>query len=100
LPGRASLTRHSCLLSANHPLALARESGVCPDAVGGPKAEPNPALPITPITIYWELLTSTAATNSVDDTQFVAPDLHASIEHPYPERVRRKREWPRSNAPI
>src|ERR1035438_9093062 len=36
----------------------------------------------------------------VDCPQFVAPEVHTSIEHPYPDRVRRKRERPRSNAPI
>jgi hypothetical protein len=85
---------------ANHPLAPAREPEVCPDAVGGPESDQNPALPITPFTIHGELLTSTAAINSVNDTQFVAPEVHASIKHPYPDRVRRKRNRPRSNAPI
>jgi hypothetical protein len=100
LAGRASLTRHSCLLSANHPLAPAREPEVYPEAVGGPESDQNPASPTTPFTIYRELLTSTAAIQSIDSTQFVAPEVHISIEHPYPDRVRRKRERPRSNVPI
>jgi hypothetical protein len=90
LAARASLTRHSCLLSANHPLAPAREPEVYPDAVGGPESDPHPALPTTPFTIYWGVLKSTAAINSVGDPQFVAPEVHTSIEHPYPDRVRRK----------
>jgi hypothetical protein len=94
------LTRRSRLLSANHPLAPAREPEVWPDAVGGSESDQNPALPITPSTIYWELLTSATPIKSVDDTQFVPPEVHTSIEHPYPDRVRRKRERPRSNAPI
>jgi hypothetical protein len=41
---------------------------VCPNAVGGPESDQNPALPIAPFTIHGELLTSTAAINNVNDT--------------------------------
>jgi hypothetical protein len=73
---------------------------VRPNAFRGPESDQNPTLPITPFTIHGEFLTSTAAIDSVNDSQFVAPPVHPSIEHPYPDRVRRKRERPRSNAPI
>jgi hypothetical protein len=65
---------------------------VCPDAVGRPESDQNPALPLAPFTIYWALLASTAAINGVDDAQLAAPEVHTSIEYPYPDRVRRKRE--------
>jgi hypothetical protein len=100
LAGRPSLTPHSCRLSANHPLAPAREPEVCPDAIGRPKTRQNSALQAAPFTVYLESLTSKAATITSTKPKFVAPQAPTSIEHPYPDRVRRKRERPRSNAPI
>jgi hypothetical protein len=55
---------------------------------------------MTPFTTYLVSPISKGTLTTTDGSRFAEPEVLPSIENPYPDRVRRKREPPRSNAPI